>query len=50
MVQVVPFKRESYKMWSGFYYEKLHTKTINIINSKLIDRYKQLFWNKKSYK
>ena len=50
MVQVVPFKRESYKMWSGFYYEKLHTKTISIINSKLIDRYKQLFWNKKSYK
>ena len=50
MVQVVPFRRESYKMWSGFYYEKLHTKTISIINSKLIDRYKQLFWNKKSYK
>jgi len=24
MVQVIPFKRESWKMWSGFYMEKLH--------------------------
>ena len=50
MVQVIPFKRESYKMWSGFYYEKLHNKTTDLLLSKFIDRYKQLFWKKKSYK
>ena len=50
MIQVVPFKRESWKMWSGFYYEKEHSKTSNIINSKWVDRYKKMFWNKKSFK
>tara|TARA_R100000541_G_scaffold33642_2_gene42240 strand:- start:655 stop:1341 length:687 start_codon:yes stop_codon:yes gene_type:complete len=50
MVQVIPFKREAWKMWSGFYLEKLHVKTINLINGKWVDRYKKLFWNKKSYK
>ena len=50
MVQVVPFKRESFKMWSGFYMEKLHAKTLNILNSGWVDRYKQMFWKKKSWK
>jgi hypothetical protein len=50
MVQVIPFKRESYKMWSGFYLEELHTKTLNFLGSKFIDRYKQMFWKKKIYK
>jgi hypothetical protein len=50
MVQVVPFKRESWKMWSGFYFEKLHAKTIRLLNSKFMDRYKQMFWSKKSFK
>ena len=50
MVQVIPFKRESYKMWAGFYYEKLHSKTINLLNSEWIDRYKKMFWKKKGYK
>ena len=50
MVQVVPFKRESWKSWSGFYMEKLHNKTLNLLNSKWVDRYKNMFWNKKSYK
>ena len=50
MVQVIPFRRESYKMWSGFYLEKLHSKTIGLLNSKFIDRYKQMYWFKKSYK
>jgi len=50
MVQVIPFKRESYKMWSGFYYEKAHNKVLNLIQSKWIDKYKTYFWNKKSYK
>ena len=50
MVQVIPFRRESYKMWSGFYFEKLHAKTIRLLNSKFIDRYKQMYWFKKNYK
>ena len=50
MVQVVPFKRESWRSWSGFYMEKLHNKTLNLLNSEWVDRYKNMFWNKKSYK
>ena len=50
MVQVVPFKRESFKMWSGFYMEKLHGKTLNILNSEWVDRYKKMFWSKKKFK
>ena len=50
MVQVVPFKRESFKMWSGFYMEELHRKTINILNSEWVDRYKKMFWSKKKFK
>ena len=50
MVQVIPFKRESWKMWSGFYMEKLHQKTVDILSSKWVDKYKSMFWKKKSYK
>tara|TARA_R100000656_G_scaffold120466_1_gene94766 strand:- start:207 stop:911 length:705 start_codon:yes stop_codon:yes gene_type:complete len=50
MVQIIPFKRESWKMWSGFYIEKLHSKTINLLSSEWVDRYKKMFWNKKSFK
>ena len=50
MVQVIPFKRESWKMWSGFYMEKLHSKTIKLLESKFVDRYKKMFWKKKSFK
>jgi hypothetical protein len=50
MIQVIPFKRESWKSWSGFYYEKLHSKTLNSLTSKFIDRYKSMFWSKKSFK
>ena len=50
MVQVIPFKRESFKMWSGFYMEKLHNKSNNLIMSKWIDRYKSMFWKKKSFR
>ena len=50
MVQVIPFKRESWKMWSGFYFEKRHRETVNMLQSKLIDKYKRMFWNKKSFK
>lgn len=50
MVQVIPFKRDAWKSWSGFYVEKLHNKTLNLLQSKWMDRYKNLFWNKKSFK
>ena len=50
MIQIIPFKRQPYKMWSGFYYEKLHSKTLKLMNSKFIDRYKKMFWSKKSYR
>ena len=50
MVQVIPFKRESWKMWSGFYYEKKHGQTVGLLLSIWVDKYKRFFWNKKSFK
>jgi hypothetical protein len=50
MVQVIPFKRDSFKMWSGFYLEKAHSKVRNMLNSEWMDRYKKMFWKKKSYR
>ena len=50
MVQVMPFKRESWKSWTGFYKEKLHSKTQNLLMSQWIDKYKKMFWHKKSFK
>ena len=50
MVQVIPYKRESWKMWSGFYKEKKHQLTLDLLNSKWMDRYKKMFWSKKSFK
>jgi|TARA_R110002020_G_scaffold432015_1_gene642078 hypothetical protein len=50
MIQVIPFKRESWKMSTDFYKEKRHESTVNLINSKWIDSYKQQFWHKKSFK
>jgi len=50
MVQVIPFKRETWKMWSGFYLEKAHGKVMRLLNSEWVDRYKNMFWKKKGYK
>jgi hypothetical protein len=50
MVQVIPFKREPYKMWSGFYKEKKHGQTLNKLMSEWVDKYKKYFWHKKEYK
>ena len=50
MVQVFPFKRESWKMWSGFRREKRHVLTENSNLSLWMDKYKKLFWKKKSYR
>ena len=50
MVQIIPFKRESWKKWSGFYFEKLHNKVNSLISSVAVDKYKSFFWSKKSFK
>ena len=50
MVQVIPYKRESWKMWSGFYLEKAHSKVMSMLSSMWVDKYKTMFWSKKSYK
>ena len=50
MVQVIPFKRESWKMWSGFKKFPGQAHAMNKLQSKWRDKYKTMFWNKKSYK
>ena len=50
MMQVIPFKRESWKKWSGFIMEKAHGHTLRLMDSKFVDRYKKMFWYKKSFK
>jgi hypothetical protein len=50
MVQVIPFKRESWKMWCGFYLEKAHLKVASLLRSEWVDRYKKMFWAKKNFK
>ena len=50
MVQVIPYKRESWKMWSGFYFEKAHSKVVSLLSTMWVDKYKKMFWSKKSFK
>ena len=50
MIQVIPFKREPWKKWSGFYFEKAHKKIMDIIHNEWMNRYKKMFWAKKSWK
>lgn len=51
IVQVIPFKRDS---WSIKYGEEKELKEIkknaNNLNTKLYDKYKNLFWTKKEYR
>ena len=50
MVQVIPFKRESWKIWSGFYYEKRHSRTLHLLFTEFLDRYRKRFWHKKNFR
>jgi len=51
MVQVIPFKRESWKMKTGNEQDKIEQfKIVTYLNSQFFDRYKRLFWNRKEYK
>ena len=51
MVQVIPFKRESWKMKIGNEKDKTEqSKIATYLASKFFDRYKNMFWNRKEYK
>ena len=51
MVQVIPFKREAWKMEAGFrWFQDEHTQVIYKLWTSMIDKYKNKFWKKKSYK
>jgi hypothetical protein len=51
MVQVIPFKRDLWKSESG---SEKNTKKISeditLLSSRFLDRYKNIFWERKSYK
>ena len=50
IAQIVPFKRESWKMKNGNIKDlKDFNKKQFTISSLLMDRYKRLFWQKKQY-
>jgi hypothetical protein len=51
MVQVIPFKRESWVMGFGDNEELAKATMVkNLLSSKFFDRYKNMFWHKKSFK
>lgn len=51
MVQVIPFKREPWKMKAGFrWFQDEHTLAIHKLLTSMVDKYKNKFWRKKSYK
>jgi hypothetical protein len=51
IAQVIPFKRDSWKMEFGKEKELNEQKNIKIqLETKFFDRYKSMFWNKKEYK
>ncbi len=51
MVQVIPFKRDSFKMQNGNEKEVKSMKLIqNKLQSKYFNRYKSMFWHRKEYK
>jgi hypothetical protein len=51
IAQVIPFKRDSWKMEFGEEKELNEQKNITIqLGTKFFDRYKSMFWNKKEYK
>jgi hypothetical protein len=50
MVQVIPFKREDWKSFVGFYHLENHHVTYMKIRSYIINKYRKLFWKRKRYK
>jgi hypothetical protein len=50
MAQVIPFKRESWKIKAGSYKDKEEAlKKASLLSSRFFDRYKNMFWHKKEY-
>ncbi len=51
MAQIIPFKRESWKMKIGNEEDKVkQSEIVTYVGSQFFDRYKRLFWNRKEYK
>ena len=51
MVQVIPFKRDDWKMEAGFrWFQDEHTAVIHRLWTSIVDKYKNKFWRKKSFK
>jgi hypothetical protein len=49
MVQVIPFKRDSWKMTTSLDKSEIE-KTDALLNTRFKNRYKSLFWSKKEYR
>lgn len=50
IVQIIPFKRDEWKMKTGGVDEiEASEKNLSLLNTKWFDAYKKLFWNKKSF-
>jgi hypothetical protein len=49
MVQVIPFKRDSWKSTIDLSTDSI-MKSERLLATKFYDRYKKLFWSKKEYK
>lgn len=50
MYQIIPIKRNSWAMKKEVFNEKINEKRQNLITSKFINSYRDIFWQKKSYK
>jgi len=51
IAQVIPFKRDSFKMVIGGNEERiLESKVVTKLQTKFFDRYKTMFWHRKEYK
>jgi hypothetical protein len=50
LAQVIPFKRESWSMWSGFKNILEHAKIRDYLIVEWLDRYKKRFWRKKDFR
>lgn len=50
IVQVIPFKRDSFKSENEKFNEKKYARLKNLHDSSFINKYKNLWWSKKEYK
>jgi hypothetical protein len=50
LVQVIPFKRESWKSEQHYIDQTAHKKFVNKLTTMWTDRYKKMFWKQKNFK